>query len=101
MTTQNLYDGIRHVVRVTTESSRASCEHCHHEQGGLDFPASINHYIEQHGYRLLHVGTETTDDKNGNPWHCTIAVLGKETGNLDRIDPPSAGMRGKPGQVPK
>jgi hypothetical protein len=53
---------------------------------GLDrFPESVNHYIEQHGYRLLHIGTETTDDSKANPWHCTIAVLGKETGDLGRI----------------
>jgi hypothetical protein len=84
MTTQNIYEGIRHVVRVSTDIS-ATCEHCQ-EQMGVDwFAKLVNHYIERHGYRLLHVGTETTDDRNANPWHCTIAVLGKETGDLDRI----------------
>ena len=35
-----------------------------------------NHYIQQHGYVLLHVGQETVWDDNGNPWHCTVMVLG-------------------------
>jgi hypothetical protein len=84
MTTQNLYEGIRHVVRVTTDSS-ASCEHCQEQMSMDRFPKLVNHYIERHGYRLLHVGTETTDDSKANPWHTTIAILGKETGDLDRI----------------
>jgi hypothetical protein len=35
-----------------------------------------NHYIQQHGYVLLHVGQETVWDDKGNPWHCTVMVLG-------------------------
>ncbi len=38
---------------------------------------SINHYIEMHGYKLLHVGTETIHDDQGEPWHTTVSVLGK------------------------
>ena len=30
------------------------------------------------GYKLLHVGTETSRDRDGNPsWHSTVAVLGR------------------------
>lgn len=34
----------------------------------------INHYLE-HGCEILHVGTETTHDQDGRPWHSTVAVL--------------------------
>jgi hypothetical protein len=47
-----------------------------------DLSDRINHFIEAHGYRLLHVGTETSHDSNGNPWHSTVAVLGHD-------DPPA------------
>lgn len=76
MTTQKYYEGVQHVVHISTNIG-TGCEHCN-EQIGLDRLAeSINHYIEQHGYKLLHVGTETSHDTNGNPWHSTAAVLGK------------------------
>lgn len=54
-----------------------SCEAC-----GFDFHAwydigkQIQHYLE-HGYELLHVGTETSHDDDGKPWHSTVAVIGK------------------------
>ncbi|HVZ19475.1 MAG TPA: hypothetical protein VG871_00355 [Vicinamibacterales bacterium] len=37
---------------------------------------AINHYIEEHGYQLLHVGTQTVRSGDGQIWHNTIAVLG-------------------------
>jgi hypothetical protein len=37
----------------------------------------VNHLLEEHGWRLLHVGQETTDDRDGNPWQHTVAVLGE------------------------
>jgi len=36
----------------------------------------INHLLK-HGYKLLHVGQETTTDPDGKPWHTTVAILGK------------------------
>ena len=43
---------------------------------------SINHYISAHGYKLLHVGQQTSRDSMGNPWQLTVALLCKwsETG---------------------
>jgi hypothetical protein len=61
------------------------CEHCGHSIGALsqgDVADSVNHYIQEHGYRLLHVGTETTHDSNGKPWHTTVVILGHD-------DPPA------------
>ena len=77
MTLQEHYEGVQHVVYVST-SIGTSCEHCNESVGHDRFPESVNHYINQHGYKLLHVGTETSYDSDGKPWHSTIAVLGKE-----------------------
>ena len=75
MATKNYYDGVTHVVHISTNIG-TSCKHCT-QQVGLDRLAeSINHYIKKHGYKLLHVGTETSHDQVGKPWHSTVAVLG-------------------------
>ena len=71
--------GIQYVTYVSTNIGR-SCEHCGYEigysTGRHDLADSINHYIQKHGYKLLHVGTETSHDDHGKPWHSTDAVLG-------------------------
>lgn len=76
MATHNYYEGVQHVVYVSTDIG-TGCEHCGTQIGLERFAESINHYMEQHGYRLLHVGTGTSHDMDGKPWHSTIAVLGK------------------------
>jgi len=64
------------VVHISTNVGQP-CEHCA-EQTGLDRLAeSINHFLERHGYKLLHVGMETTHDSDGKPWHSTVGVVGK------------------------
>lgn len=54
------------------------CEDCgengHLLKGTID--ESINHYLG-HGYRLLHVGTQSGFAAEGEVWHNTVAVLGK------------------------
>jgi len=77
MTQENYYKGIKHVVHISTDVTKG-CEHCSFLIGGENFSESINHYIEQHGYKLLHVGTETIHNQtDGSSWHMTIAILGK------------------------
>jgi hypothetical protein len=55
------------------------CPHC----AGFNFkdPPDIGeratHFIEQHNYKLLHVGQETINDSDGHPWQTTVAVVGK------------------------
>jgi len=71
-----LYEGICHVIHVSTDIG-THCEHCAEWIGSERLAKSINHYIEDHGYKLLHVGTETTCDDGGKPWHTTVAVLGR------------------------
>lgn len=76
MATQNYYEGVQHVVYVST-SIGTGCEHCRTQIGLERFAESINYYIEKHGYKLLHAGTETSHDADGKPWHSTVALLGK------------------------
>jgi hypothetical protein len=42
-----------------------------------DFQSSINHHIDQHGFKLLHVGSESSLE-DGGLYHSTIAVLGSK-----------------------
>ena len=77
MTKENCYDGIRHIVHISTDIGM-HCEHCGVSFDHEKIAESINHYIEQHGYRLLNVGPETIYDADGNRWYTTAAVLGVE-----------------------
>ena len=72
----NYYEDVTHVVNISTNVGKG-CEHCDELIGMDSFTESINHYIKKHGYKLLHVGTETSADSVGKPWHSVVAVLGK------------------------
>jgi len=72
----NHYDGIEHIVHISTNIG-TGCEHCQDQRIGVDdFADSVNHYIKAHGYRLLHTAAETSYDMDGKPWHSTVAVVG-------------------------
>jgi hypothetical protein len=77
MDTKKIYEGVERVFNISTDVSER-CEHCEQMAGGSLFAESIYHYIEDHGYRLLHVGEETTRDTDGTPWNMTVAVLGRK-----------------------
>lgn len=73
-----MIEDTKHVVQVSSNISQ-SCQLCNrffpvHETSILE--SQINHYIEEHGYRLLHVGTETDRGDDGL-YHSTVGVLGK------------------------
>ena len=74
MATNESAADIRHVVHIATNVS-TGCEHCVHSIGGERFAESVHHYVEAHGYRLLHIGQETENGPEG-AWHSTVAVLG-------------------------
>ena len=76
MATKNYYDDVTHVVYISTNIGKG-CEHCDEAFRNDSVAESINHYIEAHGYRLLHVGTDTNRTSDGDLWHSTIAILGK------------------------
>jgi hypothetical protein len=42
-----------------------------------DVDERVTHYITQHGYKVLHIGQETTENLEGKLWECTVAILGK------------------------
>jgi hypothetical protein len=67
---------IKHTVRIRS-NDETGCEHCITLFAVEDWAKAVNHYIEKHGYTLIHVGTETDHDSEGRPCHYTVAVLGK------------------------
>ena len=73
----SICEGIGSVVHLNTQNDM-DCIHCDQVEHLLD--AAINHYIKAHGYRLLHVGQETSYDDDANPWYMTAAVLGLPAG---------------------
>ena len=69
---------IRYVVRVTSDVG-AACKECGTlVNGTADFAAAVNHYLEDHKYKLLHVGSEAGTDYNGEPCHVTVAIVGSD-----------------------
>lgn len=75
MSVGNHYEGIKHVVRIHT-NNRTKCEHCDTNFEEYEFTKAINHHIEQHGYKLLYVGTESAYFE-GNAHYYSVAILGK------------------------
>ena len=65
---------IKHVVRVSTDSGMI-CEYCRLSLSERKFAELVNHYIDKHKLKLLHVGTETRRDDEGKPSYSTVAVL--------------------------
>jgi hypothetical protein len=75
MATQSIYDGIKHIVRVHG-NFETHCEHCNYKGGYDSFTESVNHYITDHKYKLLRIGTETAS-LNGSTGYYSVAFLGK------------------------
>jgi hypothetical protein len=76
MTTQNIYEGIGHIIHISTNIGRP-CDDCNEMLGLGNFAESVNHCLEKHGYKLLHIGSEAGDDAEYKPCHHTVAVVGK------------------------
>ena len=69
-------EDVQHVVHISTNEKKA-CELCGHMLLAEDSLAGpVNHYLQEHGYKLLHVGSETSHGQSG-PRHSTVAVVGK------------------------
>lgn len=69
------FSEVGNVVRLSSDETQ-SCV-CGEALRGEGLDKAINHYLEVHGYQLLHVGQETTRDMDGNIWHNTVAILGR------------------------
>lgn len=74
---------IKHAVHISTNTT-TGCEHCTAIFEADDFANAVNHYIEKHGYMLIHVGTETEHDSEGRPCDSTVAMLGKFGAGKDK-----------------
>ena len=66
---------ISHVVQLASDTKKG-CEYCREPipyGDGAELGEWINHYLEKHGYKILHIGT---DFGFGNSER-TVAILGK------------------------
>ena len=75
MASESLSD-IQQVVQLSSSSIGVPCKHCGPIRSN-GFASEIDHYIQKHGYRLLHVGQQTEEGTDG-PWQTTVAVLGSD-----------------------
>lgn len=74
MSDSSQYEGIKKIIRVVS-NNQETCVECH--QPPRDFETTVNHFIADHGYKVLHIGTETEFVNENTPCHSTVAVLGK------------------------
>lgn len=64
------------IVQVSSNTYNA-CKLCQFQEPHLgDVPIMVNHYLQTHGFELLHVGQETSRADDGGLWHSTVALLG-------------------------
>ena len=78
---------VEHIVKLSTDRSTA-CDECDYCVGrmGSDIATDADHYITEHGYKILHVGQEKGLDNEGRPFQMTVIVLGVEDrSNFDRV----------------
>ncbi len=67
---------MKHVVKLSSNIG-GQCACCSTMVGAEHLEEGINHYIQEHGYTLLHVGTEDeARGAHGEQWHFTVAILG-------------------------
>jgi hypothetical protein len=78
MKTQNIYDGVSRTIYLIVDGGLGHCEICQEPFSfrDIDISKSINHYIEKHNYRLLHVGQEDLKNDDGVYVHHTVAIVG-------------------------
>ena len=83
-------DDIKHLVGLSSDA-HVPCQECDELRFGDDFSVATlvlaaNHYVNEHGYRILHIGEETGTDHRGRQQHNTVIVLGtKDVSNVARI----------------
>ncbi|MBC8548367.1 MAG: hypothetical protein H8D23_01825 [Candidatus Brocadiales bacterium] len=75
MSEKNSYESIKEVLHIKTDNCNSRCQFCDDFPKG--FQSTINHYISKHSYKLLNVGTESSEHSDGSLVHDTAALLGK------------------------
>lgn len=70
---------VKGIVHIISGSPDDFCSECRYGFPRKDTPfqEAVNHYLQAHAYKLLHVGQQTYTDDDGQPHHSTVAVLGK------------------------
>lgn len=78
---------VKHIKQIWSGCISGGCDHCDEGvqsnsslMGSHDdyFANAVNHYVEKHGYRLLHVGQYTDHEVEGGLWHGVTAILGHD-----------------------
>ena len=72
-------DDIKHIVKLSSDVHSQRCEEC--EYSYMSETDAANHYVKEHGYRLLHVGQETS----GGDQTVVIVVGTTDATNVERI----------------
>ena len=57
-----------------SSSVTGACPECGAPLHDKNIAEQINHLLD-HGYALVHVGTETSRADDGSLWHSTVAVI--------------------------
>ncbi len=72
------FEGVRTVVELNSHVGGV-CEECQKlilTAAGENMGQAVTHYITAHGYKLLHIGTQTDGDDAGLLYR-TVAFVGK------------------------
>jgi tRNA U54 and U55 pseudouridine synthase Pus10 len=76
MSSSSEYVGIKKVVQISSGTLEA-CMVCADSLNATeDFSGAVNHYLDTHGYRLLHIGQQTSRVDEGLRSD-TVAILGQ------------------------
>lgn len=75
MAQSNPYSGIKSVLHLSSDGN-SSCSECK-RYGFPTLEGAVNHWMQEHGYKLLHVGQKTHRDQDGNLYHTTVAIVGE------------------------
>lgn len=75
MTTENYYKNIKTIMHITPQRLQRCDPPCNILP--KDFSDAVNHFLNAHGFKLLHVGTQSSFSDTGEIVHDVIAVLGK------------------------
>lgn len=63
-------------IRLCSDVSQ-TCPECNYLLKSEDLDKNIDHLINEHNFKLKHVGQETTRDDVGENWQMTVALLVK------------------------
>lgn len=74
MTDDNIYKGITKVMQITPDSIE-QCQPCVYLP--INLADAINHYISKHGWKLLHIGSQSRSNGPLDVNSDIIALLGK------------------------